>query len=145
MRSKLQKRLVVQGLIGVIAGYAGIAFADAPAVKWYDAIGLSGYAQTSYVGNLNRPHAAGTGAKVGNTGRQFDTDSNGFSFNTFLLQIARPVTDNWGFVVRLRTGQDATLLPGGVNLTVQECSISYTPNDSLSIVCAKYSTHAGFV
>src|ERR1017187_1782433 len=103
-RSKWSKRLVVQGIIIAVA-QAGIAFADAPAPKWYDTIGLSGYLQSSYVGNLeNSP------LNPGNVGRQFDTNGNTFSLNTFLLQIAKPVgdSDHYGFTVRLRTGSDAS-------------------------------------
>src|SRR4051812_34642094 len=104
MRSKTLKKSFIAV---AIAAQAGIAFADAPAPKWYDTVGLSGYVQSSYVANLNNPHTAG-GVKTGNVGRQFDTDSNGFMFNTFLLQIAKPVSDSdhYGFTVRLRTGQD---------------------------------------
>src|ERR1700690_500323 len=51
MRStKWKRRAVVQGLI--LAVGVGTVYADAPAPKWYDTIGLSGYLQSSYVGNL---------------------------------------------------------------------------------------------
>src|SRR5207248_1289584 len=95
MRSLKGRTLVVQGMAVALMAAGSMAFADAPAAKWYDSIGLSGYLQSSYVGNLSSPHdgpaGGGTGAKLANTGRQFDTDSNGFSFNTFLLQIAKAV------------------------------------------------------
>jgi hypothetical protein len=151
MISQSFKRSAV--VLGLSAATA-FAYADAPAapaVKWYDTIGLSGYAQTSYVGNLNSPHdgagAGNTGAKLGNTGRQFDTDSNGFAFNTFLLQIAKPVgdSDHYGFTVRLRTGQDATLLPGGSNLTVQEAYLTYAvpTMTKLQFIGGKFVTSEG--
>src|SRR5437879_4484869 len=94
------KRWVVPGLLCVILGTVGKVYGDA---KWYDAIALSGYAQASYMGNLNSPHGA-NGTRTTNVGRQFDTDSNGFDFNTFLLQVAKPVgpDDHYGFTVRLR-------------------------------------------
>ncbi len=84
----------------------GKAFADAPAAKWYDTIGMSGYLQSSYVGNLDDSDHNKT-----NVGRQFDTNGNSFSLNRFLLQIAKPVgdSDHYGFTVRLAAGQDATV------------------------------------
>ncbi len=142
---KLSKKIIVT-TIAAISAQAGVAFADAPAAKWYDTIGLSGYAQTSYVGNLNKPKTA-AGVKVNNTGRQFDVDSNGFSFNTFLLQIAKPVSDSdhYGFTVRLRTGQDAKLLPGGSNLTVQEGYLTYmVPGTKLTFIGGKFVTAEGY-
>src|SRR6266700_7232555 len=145
MRSaKWTRRFVVQGLICAVG--VGTAYADAPAAKWYDTIGLSGYFQSSYGANLNDPHN-GAGAKVGNTGRQFDTDSNGFSFNTFLLQIAKPVgdSDHYGFTVRLRTGQDASSVSGGGSLFVQEAYATYAvPSTKLSIIGGKFLTPEGY-
>jgi len=120
--------------------------------KWYDTIGISGYTQASYVGNLNSPHAASTsvfpapGSKLSNTGRQLDTDSNGFAFNTFLLQVAKPVgdSDHYGFTVRLRTGQDAQTLSGN-NLWVQEAYLTYAvPSTKLSIIGGKFVTPEGY-
>ncbi len=147
MRStKWTKRLVVQGIIVAMA-QAGIAYADAPAAKWYDTIGLSGYLQSSYVGNLNSPHD-GSGAKVTNTGRQFDTDSNGFNLNRFLLQIAKPVgdSDHYGFTVRLAAGSDATVLPGsnGSDLAVQEAYLTYAATSKLSVVGGRFVTAEGY-
>src|SRR5690348_12350369 len=104
--------IALTGLLGSVLPVS-MAFADTGAAvpKWYDSIAISGYLQGSYVANLNDPHTfAGTKDNTVNVGRQFDTDSNGFSFNTFLLQIAKPVgdTDHYGFTVRLRAGQDAS-------------------------------------
>jgi hypothetical protein len=145
MRSaKWRQRLVVQGLIMAVA-QGSVAFADAPAAKWYDTIGMSGYLQGSYVGNLNRPEVAGV--KASNTGRQFDTDSNGFSLNTFLLQIAKPVgdSDHYGFTVRLRTGQDATSLDkSGGELFVQEAYATYAATSKLSVIGGRFVTSEGF-
>ena len=139
MRSTMwTKKVVVQGLLGALVSTAGTL----QAAGWYDSIGLSGYAQTSYVGNLNTPKTA-TGAKASNVGRQFDTESNGFSFNTFLLQIARPVSDNYGFTVRLRTGQDATVYPGS-SFGVQEGYLTYAPTSKLSIIGGKFVTPVGY-
>src|SRR5262249_48739444 len=129
-----------------------MAFADAPAAKWYDTIAMSGYLQGSYVGNLSSPHngvgGTNTGAKLSNTGRQFDTDSNGFSFNAFLLQIAKPVSDSdhYGFTVRLRTGQDAqSISPGGASFWVQEAYATYAvPGSKLSLIGGKFVTLEGY-
>src|SRR5580698_3229308 len=124
MRStKWAKRLVVQGMIMALA-QAGIAYADAPAPKWYDTIGMSGYLQSSYVGNLEDSSHNQT-----NVGRQFDTNGNSFSLNRFLLQIAKPVgdSDHYGFTVRLAEAQDATVLPSsnGSDFAVQEAYMTY--------------------
>lgn len=141
MISQSWKRSAV--VIGAMA-VSTLGYADATGAKWFDAISLSGYAQTSYVGNLNSPHVAGV--KVNNTGRQFDVDSNGFAFNTFLLQVSKPVgdSDHYGFVVRLRTGQDANNLPGGSNLTVQEGYLTYAATSKLSVIGGKFVTLEGF-
>jgi len=140
-RSKL-KGLMVKGVITALAAQAGIAFADAPAPKWYDTIGLSGYLQSSYVGNLeNSSH------NLGNVGRQFDTNGNSFSLNTFLLQIAKPVgdSDHYGFTVRLRTGSDASALPGsnGSDFAVQEAYMTYAPISKLQIIGGRFVTPEG--
>ncbi len=148
------KKFVMQGLLGSMVAVAGPAFADmampvttpvtavpAPTTRWYDSIGLSGYMQASGIWNLNGPHSRL------NTGRQFDTDSNSFSFNTFLLQIAKPVgDDHYGFTARLRTGQDSTHLPGsgGNNLTVQEGYMTYAATSKLSFIGGKFVTSEGF-
>lgn len=145
-RSKWTKRMLVQGIIYAVG--IGTAYADAPAPKWYDVLGLSGYLQSSYVGNLeNSPR------NTGNQGRQFDTSGNSFSLNTFLLQIAKPVgdSDHYGFTVRLRAGQDAQLLntpsaggqgPGG-SLYVQEAYATYAATSKLSIIGGKFVTSEG--
>jgi hypothetical protein len=143
MRSaKWTKRLVVQGMIMAVA-QAGIAFADAPAPKWYDTIGLSGYLQSSYVGNLEDSPENKT-----NVGRQFDTNGNSFSLNTFLLQIAKPVgdSDHYGFTVRLRAGEDATTLPasGGTDFAVQEAYMTYAATSKLQVIGGRFVTPEGF-
>lgn len=132
--------LVAVGLIGLGASAAS---ADA---KWYDAIALSGYTQASYVANLNDPRNS-SGQKQSNTGRQFDTESNGFSFNTFLLQIAKPVGDDHvGFTVRLRTGQDAGVLSGtsSTQFFVQEGYVTYAATSKLSLIGGKFVTPEGY-
>jgi len=135
------KGIIVKGLITAIAAQAGLAFADAPAPKWYDTIGLSGYLQSSYVGNLEN-----STKNQSNQGRQFDTSGNSFSLNTFLLQIAKPVgdSDHYGFTVRLRTGQDASALSGAGQLFVQEAYGTYAATSKLSIIGGKFVTSEGF-
>lgn len=137
MRSSLwKKRLVLQGVIAAVA--IGQVYADAG--KWYDGIGLSGYLQSSYTGNLLASPSNRT-----NVGRQFDTNANSFNFNTFLLQIARPVADNYGFTVRLRTGQDATSIVGGSgNFSVQEAYVTYAATSKLSIIGGRFVTPEGY-
>jgi len=141
MRSKISLgSVVVTGLLSSFV--SAVAFADAPAPKWYDTIAMSGYLQGSYVANLNDP------ASKTNTDRQFDTNSDSFNFNTFLLQIAKPVgdSDHYGFTVRLRTGQDANNLPGGGNLTVQEAYMTYVipQMTKLSLIGGKFVTPEGY-
>jgi hypothetical protein len=124
-----------------IAAQSGLVFADAPAPKWYDTIGLSGYLQGSYVGNFEDSTKNTT-----NQGRQFDTSGNSFSLNTFLLQIAKPVgdSDHYGFTVRLRTGQDASSLTTTSQLFVQEAYATYAATSKLSIIGGKFVTMEGF-
>jgi hypothetical protein len=149
MRSaKWRQRLVVQGLIMAVA-QGSVAFADAPAPKWYDTIGLSGYLQTSYTGNLDDSSRNTT-----STGRTFDTNGNSFNLNRFLLQIAKPVgdSDHYGFTVRMAAGQDATVLnsAAGWNATsdfnVQEAYMTYAiPSlTKLQIIGGKFVTPEGF-
>jgi hypothetical protein len=139
---------------GLIGGMLGIAMAGTSTVyaadtKWYDAIAASGYLQTSYTGNLSSPHdgpaGGNTGAKLGNQGRQFDTDANSFNFNAFLLQIAKPVGDDKvGFTTRFRTGQDSQLVsPGGSSFWVQEAYITFAPLAKLSLIGGKFVTSEG--
>lgn len=137
---KLTKRVVLQGLVGALV--VGAAHADA---KWYDAVTASGYLQGSYVGSLNRPTSA-AGAKQSNTGRQFDTESNGFTLNTFLLQIAKPVADDkFGFTARLRTGQDASVLAGNTSqFFVQEAYATYAATSKLSVIGGRFVTPLGY-
>jgi hypothetical protein len=148
--SQFTKKLAVQGLLGAcLVAATSQVYADAPAAKWYDTIGMSGYLQGSYVGNLNTPHNVGTGIKANNPGRVFDKDSNGFNFNTFLLQIAKPVgdSDHYGFTVRLRTGQDAaTIVDGSKSFAVQEAYGTYAiPSlTKLQITGGKFVTPEGF-
>jgi len=143
MRStKWTKGIIVKGIIVAVAAQAGLAFADAPAPKWYDTIGLSGYLQSSYVGNLENSSHNQT-----NVGRQFDTNGNSFSLNTFLLQIAKPVgdSDHYGFTVRLRTGSDASTLPGSKgDLAVQEAYATYAATSKLSVIGGRFVTPEGF-
>jgi hypothetical protein len=127
--------------------------AEAPAAKWYDTIGFSGYLQGSYVGNLHDPKS------TTNTDRLFDNDSNSFNLNTFLLQVAKPVgdNDNYGFTVRLRTGKDANILRAGQyvaktgkdatfsEIFLQEAYLTYVVPQlpKLSLVGGKFVTPMG--
>jgi hypothetical protein len=136
------KGIVVKGIIMAIAAQSGLVFADAPVPKWYDTIGLSGYLQSSYVGNLED-----STLNTGNQGRQFDTNGNSFSLNTFLLQIAKPVgdSDHYGFTVRLRTGADAADLPGSKgDLEVQEAYMTYAATSKLQVIGGRFVTPEGF-
>ncbi len=141
MKSRMLSRWVLsQGLVGTLAVSATCAD-----TKWYDAVTMSGYLQASYVGNLNKP-TDGSGGKVNNVGRLFDTDSNGFNFNTFLLQIAKPVgEDKVGFTTRFRTGQDATVVSGNSsNFWVQEAYLTYAATSKLSVIGGKFVTPFGY-
>jgi len=141
MRSKtFMKCVVLQGVIAALC--VGTARADG---KWYDAVTASGYLQTSYTGNLNKP-TDGSGAKVDTVGRAFDTDSNGFNMNTFLLQLAKPVGDDkYGFTTRFRTGQDASVISGGnSSFAVQEAYLTYATTAKLSFIGGKFNTPLGY-
>jgi len=147
MISQSWKRSAV--VLGLSAATA-FAYADAPTPKWYDTIGFSGYVQTSYTGNLSDPKSGA------NTGREYDSSANSFNFNTFLLQIAKPVgdTDHYGFTVRLRAGEDAKTLNSGTvgvesnaaELFVQEAYITYAVPTltKLSFIGGKFVTPEGF-
>jgi len=126
---------------GLMMAAASMAYADAPAPKWYDTIAMSGYLQGSYTGNFEA-----SPENKSSQGRQYDTNSNSFNFNTFLLQIAKPVgdSDHYGFTVRLRTGQDASALSGAGQLFVQEAYATYAATSKLSIIGGKFVTMEGF-
>src|SRR5579864_6662502 len=138
MRSKKGiRRLVVQGIISSFIIKGGIALGDAPAPKWYDTIGLSGYLVGSYVNNLTSP-----ATKV-NTNRLFDQESNSFNLNAFHLQVAKPVGDDGvGFTAKLHTGRDARVIksanggnaltgaastPGANDFDLEEAYLTYVP------------------
>jgi hypothetical protein len=100
--------------------------------------------QGSYVGNLEN-----SSRNPGNVGRQFDTNGNSFSLNSFLLQIAKPVgdSDHYGFTVRLRTGSDAKFLPGSAgDLAVQEAYVTYAVPalTKLQLIGGRFVTPEGF-
>ena len=143
--SRKKGSTLLQGAVGIMLLGGALAYADAPAAKWYDTIAASGYLQGSYVGNLeNSPN------NKTNVGRQFDTNGNSFSLNSFLLQIAKPVGDNdhYGFTVRLRTGQDAAALntatgSNGGNFAVQEAYLTYAPISKLQIIGGRFVTPEG--
>jgi hypothetical protein len=152
MRSKgfIVKRLITKAVFGGMLLATAKAYADAPAPKWYDTIAASGYLQTSYVGN---PQYSGNNKT--NQGRQFDTNGNTFSLNTFLLQIAKPVgDDHYGFTTRLRTGTDAQALnnaskgttTNNVDFAVQEAYLTYVvPSASkLSFIGGRFVTPEGY-
>jgi hypothetical protein len=133
MRStKWERRTVVQVLICAVS--VGTAYADAPAPKWSDVIGMSGYLQGGYVGNLSAPQAAGGGIAP-NVDRVFDSNSNSFYLNAFHLQIAKPVGDDgYGFTTKIHAGQDAGTIhstglgTAGQEFDLEEAYLTYVPN-----------------
>jgi hypothetical protein len=151
--NETSRELILGGVLGVLLASAAPVQADPPAAKWYDTIALSGYLQGSYVGNLHDPKSQT------NTGREFDTDSNSFNLNTFLLQVAKPVgeSDNYGFIVRARVGKDANVLRAGQDqantgkdatfseIFLQEAYLTYVvPRlPKLSLVGGKFVTAEG--
>lgn len=146
MRSlKGEGSLVVKGIAVALLAVAGTAFADAPASKWYDAIGLSGYVQGSYVGNLNKP------ATRANAARVFDVESNSFNLNAFHLQVAKPMGDDgYGFTTKLHTGRDARIIKsagtgGAADFDVQEAFLTVaTPGlKALTFTGGKFVTLEG--
>jgi hypothetical protein len=146
-RSRLRKGLVVNGLIGIMAS-AAVAYADAPAAKWYDTLSIGGYVQGSYVGNLVAPHNPGTT----NAGRQYDQNPNSFGLNGVLLNISKPVgDDHYGFVTKLLAGSDANVLANGNSSTtntlfVEEAYVTYAiPSlTKLQISGGKFLTPEGY-
>src|ERR1035437_3163139 len=140
------RKIVIQGLLTALIGTTGKVYGDAPAPKWYDSVGLSGYLESSYVGNLNAP------ASRTNAGRVFDVESNSFNLNAFHLQIAKPVSDDgYGFTVKLHTGRDARVIKsagttGAQDFDVQEAYGTYVPNilgKKLSLIAGKFVTLEG--
>jgi hypothetical protein len=134
---------ISSALVGI--ALLGSSFAQAADSKWYDAIGVGGYLQTSYVYNF-----ANSTNNPGNQGRQFDTNGNSFNLNTFLLQISKPVADDkYGFTTKLRTGQDAAALnaaqgQAGNNFAVQEAYVSYAPIAKLTFSGGRFVTSEGY-
>src|SRR5450631_2051369 len=98
MRStKWTKRIVVQGMIMAIA-QASVAFADAPAAKWYDSTTISGYIQGAYVANFSKD------TPQTNQLRAFDPNL-GFGLPQAQLKLFKPVADDSaGFVLKFLTG-----------------------------------------
>lgn len=99
-----QLRPLWMGLVSV--GLAGGVWANGVPSEWFNNLTISGYLQTSYTYNLNRPlPRAG-----GNAFRSFDADPNSFNFNTFYLNLKKPWDDGFGWNVDLNLGQDARVI-----------------------------------
>jgi len=97
--SRWTKRIVVQGLLTVVA--VGTAYADAPAPKWYDSTSVNGYVQGTYVGNISKD------TPQTNQMRAFDPNE-GFGLPQAQLKISKPVADDSaGFIVKFMAGSNA--------------------------------------
>ena len=149
MRRKTWKRVfIIPGAALCATQLALVYAAEAPAAsgaKWYDTVAVNGYVQGSYTGKFN----AGPNNKT-SQGRAFDANANSFNFNSFLLQISKPVgeSDHYGFVTKLRTGHDAGVLASGNDnsVFVEEAYVTYAlPSMSkLSFSAGKFLTPEGF-
>jgi hypothetical protein len=83
-------------------------------LKTMEDINLSGFLDTSYSYNLNRPQKAGTSAGTNNM-RVFDTRDNNFDLNALELDFEKlaPETGGIGFRADLVYGLNATVTDGG--------------------------------
>jgi len=105
--NELEARLAeteLQGISGIAEKPAG-AFMELP--SGLQGLGLSGYADVSYIYNFQEPEEP----TVGNIGRAFDTESNGFTPHAFELVLEKPITDQMplGFRTDLFYGDDASV------------------------------------
>ncbi len=75
-------------------------------------LAVSGYVDTSYVYNFNRPDAGGGRT---NRGRVFDTNANGFTIQAMKLVLEKPTSEASpvGFRTDLMYGDDAELIHSG--------------------------------
>ncbi|MBI4549558.1 MAG: porin [Candidatus Omnitrophica bacterium] len=83
-------------------------------LKTLEDINLSGFLDTSYSYNMNRPQKAGTSAGTNNM-RVFDTRDNNFDLNALELDFEKlaPETGGVGFRADLVYGLNATVTDGG--------------------------------
>ena len=107
--SKLERQLdaaTIQGTTGM-AEKAGLPTLELP--SGLQGLGISGYVDTSYVYNFNRPDAGGTRT---NRGRVFDLNANGFTIQAGELVLEKASSDASpiGFRTDLFFGDDAELI-----------------------------------
>jgi hypothetical protein len=84
-----------------VAAQAGLAFADAPAAKWYDSTTINGYIEGTYIGAFG---------KENQQLRAFDPNE-GFGLPQAQLKISKPVADDSaGFTLKMLTGTNAGVI-----------------------------------
>jgi hypothetical protein len=122
MRSLSRGRsLTIQSLAGALLLAGTMAYAEDG--KWYDAVGIGGHVQGSYVGALNKD------VPQTNQLRQYDA-RNGFNLNQAQIRISKPMAeDGWGFTTKVLAGHDAQLihsagLGGTESFDLQEAYVS---------------------
>lgn len=139
-------------LVGcLVAVGTGAGLADSGPAEWFRGLSLSGYLQTSYTYNFNRPRPE----SAGNTYRSFDADRNSFNFNTLYLNLKKPWDDGFGWNVDLNFGQDARVLKsfpaaagpaaGAADVEVQEAYAAYKAplGSGLTFMIGKWVTKHG--
>ena len=106
--AKLEKQVATAELKGVtgIGEKAGLPTLELP--SGLQGLGISGYADVSYSYNF----AEADPATTANTGRTFDTESNGFTPHAFELVLEKPLSDEMplGFRADLFMGDDAPVI-----------------------------------
>lgn len=103
--SGIGEKAGLPGLVELPSGLKGLA--------------MSGYADVSYIYNFGESDPATTA----NTGRTFDTESNGFTPHAFELVLEKPLTDEmpFGFRTDLFYGDDAGVIGAtGLGSTTDE-------------------------
>jgi len=137
--SKLERQLATAQLGGV----SGIGEKAVPALvelpSGLQGLGISGYADVSYIYNLAEADAGGGQVT---RGRVFDNDPNGFTPHAFELVFEKPMTDQMpiGFRADLFAGDDADAI-GSTGLTDAN-DAEGTDNDQIDLQQAYITARA---
>ncbi|MBI3292976.1 MAG: porin [Elusimicrobia bacterium] len=142
-------KVVGMGLVSV--GLSGAVWADGAPTEWFKNLSLSGYLQTSYTYNFNRPRPEYAGSAF----RTFDNDRHSFNFNALYLNLKKPWDDGFGWNVDLTFGQDARVIKslpasagpaaGATDFDVQEAYAVYKAplGSGLLLTAGKWVTKHG--
>jgi hypothetical protein len=161
----LSKRLILAGIFAFCIPVMGnTAFAndeDSAVLEFLKDIDFSGFVDTYYSYNLNRPDARGPGdGERTNALRSFDVHDNSFTLNNVELRVKKEATEEHpvGFGFTTMYGEQANFITfvdshnradntqdGGQSFTIQEGYVTYKASigNGIDIKMGKFATWIG--